>query len=497
MKQIFCCIAILLACNARLSAQLSPVGIFDHHQDIGEPKIKGSVVYDPVKQTYHVSSAGKNMWSNNDQFHFLWKKLKGDFMISATIRFIGSGTDPHRKLGIMAREELAADSRYTDACVHGDPLTSLQYRTAAGGNTEQVILSSHHPVHIEFERTGNKFTFLAATQGENYKSVSWEQTMGEELYAGIFLCSHNEDVVEEAVFSNVRIIIPADPNFRPYRDYIGSNLEIMEVATGQRQILHYAPNSIQAPNWTRDNLLIYNSEGLLYTYSLKDKTINPLNTGEARQNNNDHVLSFDGKQMAISHHVGEKRISTIFTLPSSGSDSPKQITNPELGHSYMHSWSPDARRLIFTGQRNNTFDIWSVDIATGKEAALTEDPALDDGPEFTPDGKYIYFNSVRTGTMKIWRMKPDGSEEEQVTFDEYNDWFPHISPDGKWIVYLSFPKEIPPSDHPFYKRVYLRLMPAAGGIPRTIAYIYGGQGTINVPSWSPDSKWVAFVSNTK
>jgi Tol biopolymer transport system component len=163
----------------------------------------------------------------------------------------------------------------------------------------------------------------------------------------------------------------------------------------------------------------------------------------------------------------------------------------------LHGWSPDGKKLIFTGQRNNRFDIWTIDIATKKETALTNSPVLDDGPEYTPDGKWIYFNSVRTGTMKLWRMKPDGSNQEQVTFDEYNDWFPHISPDGKWIVYIVFPKEIDPSDHPFYKKVYLKLMPAGGGVPKTIAYLFGGQGTINVPSWSPDSKRIAFVSNTQ
>ena len=97
--------------------------------------------------------------------------------------------------------------------------------------------------------------------------------------------------------------------------------------------------------------------------------------------------------------------------------------------------------------------------------------------------------------MKLWRMHADGTKQEQVTFDEYNDWFPHFSPDGKWIVYLSYPKEIDPSSHPFYEKVYLRLMPASGGVPKNIAYLYGGQGTINVPSWSPDSKRIAFVSN--
>ena len=127
---------------------------------------------------------------------------------------------------------------------------------------------------------------------------------------------------------------------------------------------------------------------------------------------------------------------------------------------------------------------------------MTDSEGLNDGAEYTPDGKYIYFNSSQTGKMQIWRMNPEGKDQEQVTNDEFNNWFPHISPDGKWIVYLSFPSDIDPKDHPYYKQVYLRLMPMAGGRSKVIAYIYGGQGTINVPSWSPDSKKVAFVSNT-
>ena len=404
----------------------------------------------------------------------------------------------HRKIGIIARDKLTANSRYADACVHGDNLSSLQYREQDGAQTEQMIISSHHPTDIQFERKGNLFTFSAAVFGENYKSVSKELSLLEEVYAGLFICSHVDTVKEKAVFTNVRIIIPAPANFQPYRDYIGSHLEVMDVRTGLRKILYSDPKSIQAPNWTKDGkTLIYNASGLLYRYELSNGKIEKLNTGFADQNNNDHVLSFDGRQIAISHHSGEKRVSTLYTLPVTGSDNPVQITSAAAGHSYLHGWSPDGKKLVFTGQRNNQYDIWTIDIKTKKETQLTNSATLDDSPEYSTDGHWIWFNSARTGTMKLWKMKADGTAQQQVTFDEYNDWFPHISPDGRWVVYLSYPKEIKADEHPWYQKIYLRLMPSGGGVPRTIAYVYGGQGTINVPSWSPDSKKIAFVSNTQ
>jgi Tol biopolymer transport system component len=117
-----------------------------------------------------------------------------------------------------------------------------------------------------------------------------------------------------------------------------------------------------------------------------------------------------------------------------------------------------------------------------------------DGPEGSPDGQWVYYNGNQTGTMQLYRMKPDGSGIEQLTFDQYNNWFPHISPDNKWIAYISFTDDIDPTQHPGNKSVTLKLMPVSGGAPRAIAYLYGGQGTINTPSWSPDSKKIAFVS---
>jgi len=360
-------------------------------------------------------------------------------------------------------------------------------------------MASNKAVNIELQRVGNTFTFSAATPGENYKTASKELLLNEEVYTGLFICSHNENVVEQAVFSNVRIIIPPAKDYRPYRDYIGSHLELMDVQTGLRKIIYSETGSIQCPNWTKDgkSLIFNSSAGLLYNYSFATGSVSKINSGSAINNNNDHVLSPDGKQIAISNYVGDKRTSTIFTLPLTGSDNPIKITSEDSGHSFLHSWSPDGKKLIFTGFRNKQYDIWSVDIATKKETQLTNLATLDDGSEYSPDGKWIYFNSVRTGTMKIWRMKADGSNQEQVTYDEYNDWFPHFSPDGKWIVYVSFPKEIDPATHPFYQKIYIRLMPASGGVPKTIAYVFGGQGSMNVPSWSPDSKRIAFISNTQ
>lgn len=479
-------------------SQSNSVGDFEHHQDVGGPILKGNTVYNANEQTYLMSGAGKNIWAREDQFQFAWKKIKGDFIIKATAVFLGKGAAGHRKIGIMARDKLTTDSRYADGALHGGLplLTSLQYRMNDGDTTGQVIIPSVLPTEIEFSRTGNVFSFSTAVYGENYKTVTKQVELNDEVYVGLFICSHIDTVMEQALFSNVRIIIPPAANYVPYRDYIGSNLEVMDVSTGHRKILHKAPNSLQAPNWTPDNRsLLYSSDGLLYRFDLKTSAITKINTGSINDLNNDHILSFDGKMIGISNHLGNR--STIYIMPTTGSDNPVQMTQESWGPSYLHSWSPDKKKLIYTAQRKGQWDIYQIDVATKKEIPLTNTPTLDDGSEYTPDGKWIYFNSTRTGTMQIWRMKPDGSNPGQVTFDDYNNWFPHVSPDGKWIVYIAFPKEINPDSHPFYQKVYLRLMKTSGSVPRNIAYLYGGQGTINVPSWSPDSKKIAFISNTK
>ena len=493
---------LLLALASPLAAQGSSLGDFEGHGDVGAPKLAGTGRYDAAKQEYTLSGSGVNMWGERDELHFAWKKLKGDFVVQGRLRFEGQGIDPHRKAGVIVRASLDADAPYVDAAVHGDGLTSLQFRRTKGAATEEVRSALTGAQVVQLERKGGLLTMSVARFGELYTTSEVKDlVLGEDVYVGLFVCAHNPDVVETAVFDNVRLVLPAPDSFRPYRDYIGSRLELLDVQTGVREQIHASQEPFEAPNWTTDGeALIYNtsgatdSRGRLVRFDLATRKGTPIDTGFAIRNNNDHVLSFDGKMLAISDHSAGDNQSVVYTLPATGG-TPKRIT--KLSPSYMHGWSPDGRFLVYTGGRGGEFDIYRIaSDGSGEEMNLTKNPGLDDGPEYSPDGKWIYFNSVRGGTMQIWRMRADGSQPEQVTNDLYNNWFPHFSPDGKWIVFITFPKDVPPADHPYYKPVYLRLMPASGGAPKVIAYLYGGQGTINVPSWSPDGRRLAFVSNS-
>ncbi|PWT92358.1 MAG: biopolymer transporter TolR [Blastocatellia bacterium] len=494
LQLILVTLIVLMSSNKTLSQQTS-LGAFGGQTDVGSPVHSGGASYDTENQEYTIEGSGTNMWAVRDEFHFVWQRLTGNFILTANARFISKGVEEHRKIGWIVRSNLDADAAQASVVLHGNGLTSLQFRRTKAGNIEEKISSIKAPNVLQLERRGNRYIMSVAQFGETFTSDEVSLDLGEEVYVGLFVCSHNKDVTEKAAFNNVRITVPANENFVPYRDYIGSNLEIMDVATGGRKTIYTAKDSFQAPNWTKDGrALIYNRNGRLYRFDLKNNIPEPIDTGFAINNNNDHVLSFDGKMLAISNHSKDDgNASIVYTVPVAGG-TPRRVTSN--GPSYLHGWSPDAKFLVYTGGRNNEFDIYKISVKGGEETNLTNSKGLDDGPEYTPDGKYIYFNSTRSGTMQIWRMKPDGSSQEQVTNDEFNNWFPHISPDGKWIVFLSFLKDVAPTDHPFYKHVYIRLMPIDQAKPKVIAYVYGGQGTINVPSWSPDSKRIAFVSNT-
>jgi tricorn protease-like protein len=483
---------LLTACQPAVSQ-----GIFDNSTDVGKLSHKGKTSYNASTQIYELSGAGNNIWFGSDEFHFAWKKMKGDFILQAKGLFLGKGTELHRKFGWMIRNSLDTSAATVAATIHGDGLTSLQYRKTAHANMEEIKSEIKGPDMIQLERRGKQYILSVAHFGEPYSVLETSDvSLNEEVYVGLFICSHNKEVPETVLFNNVRIIIPAKENFVAYQQYLGSHIEVMDIASGHRQIVYSDTTSLQAPNWTNDNKsLIYNRKGLMYRLDFgKNKPV-VINTGTINNNNNDHVISFDGKMLGLSGTSSDvKNSSFVYTVPLTGGI-PKKIT--PLSLSYLHGWSPDGKYLIYTGRRDTKdFDIYRIPADGGKEEQLTNTPGLDDGSEYSPDGKYIYFNSTRSGTMQLWRMMADGSQQEQLTADEYNNWFPHISPDGKWIVFLSFSKEVAPDDHPFYKHVYLRLMPVGGGKPTVIAYVYGGQATINTPSWSPDSKKIAFVSNS-
>jgi TolB protein len=488
---------ILLIGYSSIDAQ-GKVGIFDNHVDVGKNVKPGSATYIPSTEQYVISGAGYNVWADHDEFQFVYKKMKGDFILYTRAEFLGNWVNYHRKVGWMVRKTLDSNSAHVNAVEHGDGLTSLQFRRTTGAQTEEHKFKLTKANILQLERKGNTYIMRAAEYGNLFEIDSiTDIDLGDEVYVGLFVGSHNSDVLETGIFSNARITIPykgvADNTTQMT---LGSNLEIVEVASGKRDIIYKVPYSIQAPNWMPDGKsLIFNDfNGTIFNYNLATNKPTKITTGNVIKNNNDHVISFDGKMLGLSNYEKNLGGSIIYTVPITGG-TPKQVT--PKGPSYLHGWSPDGQSLVFCGERNGEYDVYKVPVGGGDEVKLTDAKGLDDGPEYTPDGKYIYFNSVRSGSMQIWRMKPDGSDQEQVTKDSLNNWFAHISPDEKWIAFISFlQSEVPPGMHPPYKHVYIRVMPFEGGKPTVVAYIYGGQGSMNTPSWSPDSKKLAFISNT-
>lgn len=476
-----------------------PLGIFDGHGDVGTNVKPGSAVFVQATGQYVISGSGYNIWGDHDEFQYVWKKMKGDFILYTRAEFLGSWVDYHRKIGWMVRKSLDGNSPHVNAVVHGDGLTSLQWRPTAGAQTLEHRMHLTKVNILQLERKGGRYIMRAAVFGEPFQTDTLTGVdLGDEVYVGLFVGSHNADVLETGVFSNVNITVPRPgESDQTTQMTLGSRLEILEVASGHRDVIYEVPSSIQAPNWMPDgqHLIFNDAKGAVYKFDLATRKPTPLNTGDVKSNNNDHVLSFDGKMLGLSSWVRDLGGSIIYTVAADGG-TPRQIT--PKGPSYLHGWSPDGKDLVFCGERDGEFDVYKVPAAGGAEVRLTTTKGLDDGPEYTPDGQYIYFNSVRSGLMQIWRMRPDGSNQEQITHDDYNNWFAHISPDGKWFVYLSFLKEETPANiHPPYKHVYIRLLPVDGkGTPKVLAYLYGGQGSINTPSWSPDGKRIAFISNS-
>lgn len=489
-----------MAVSGHALSQTPQPRLFPESRFIGEGtgSPAARVSYQPNSGTYQISGGGANIWDRADAFRYVYRKMDGDFIVYARARFTRPGGDPRRKLGWMIRHSLDTAGMQVSVAAHGDGLTALQFRKTPGGLTEEIRSAVTHADVLELERKRDTFIMRVAVYGQPFVSQRLVLPgMDSAVYVGMFVCAHDSAALETAHFDNVRLTVPysgAAGQEPPMR--LGSRLEILDVASGDRRVVLQMPHSIQAPNWTRDgqSLVFNDAGGTLYRFKPGGGPPRPIFTGKVNHNNNDHVLSFDGRMIGLSSHVQTLGGSVIYTVPLEGGQ-PRQIT--PRGPSYLHGWSPDGKYLVFCGQRQGEFDVYRIPSTGGEEQRLTSTPGLDDGPEYSPDGRFIYFNSVRSGSMQIWRMKPDGSDPEQLTNDSFYNWFPHVSPDGKHIVFLSFlPEETAADRHPPYKHVMVRIMDASGGEPSVLAYLYGGQGSMNTPCWSPDSRKIAFVSNT-
>jgi len=488
---ILICTLVFCAAPNLIDAQAAAatLGIFDDHGDVGTVLHPGSAEYDPSTASYTISGSGENMWFGKDAYHFVWKKVSGDISLTADADFITKTGNPHKKAVLMFRQSLDTDSPYVDVAVHLSGMTSLQYRDEKGVSTHEIQSNISAPTRLRLvKRDDYVHLWLGGPAGDlKVSGASIRSPLQGTFYVGIGVCSHDKDVVEKAVFSKVELTTPPAATGEPK---LYSTLESVAISSADRHVVYVAPEHFEAPNWTRDGAaFLFNSNGHILRLPVPGGEPAIIDTGFANRCNNDHGISPDSKWLAISDQSQEEHRSLVYLVPIEGG-TPRKIT--KNSPSYWHGWSSDGSTLAFVGQRNGDFDIYTIPVTGGDETRLTTAKGLDDGPDYSPDGKYIYFNSERSGLMQIWRMQPDGSGQEQITSDDFNNWFPHISPDGKWMVFLTYDKNV--TGHPENKDVKLRLMSLEDKKITVLASLFGGQGTINVPSWSPDSKQLAFVS---
>ncbi len=276
---------------------------------------------------------------------------------------------------------------------------------------------------------------------------------------------------------------------------VTSTLNTIALASGAQPLAVYTQSGyFEAPNWTRDgSSLIFDAGGRVLTIANRpgaEPTSLPM--GDLLGCGGSHGLSPDGHTLAVTCHTATSPETRVYLVafPTGG------VTRPltHLAAAYFHSWSPDGQTIFFTHPDRASGNIFSIHLDGSDEHALTTGSGISDDPDISPDGRVLYFNSDRSGSMQIWRMHPDGTAPEQLTKDDRVNWTPHPSPDGRFVVFLSY--EPGTTGHPSNRPVTLRLFTLATGQTRTLASFTGGSGSINVPSWSPDSQQLAYVSYT-
>jgi TolB protein len=461
------------------------IGIFDGHADIGAVVIPGTASFDAAAKTYTVTAAGENMWTNRDAFYLLWKKVSGDVQLTADIAFPRELGRAHRKAVLIVKQDLAADGAYADVAIHGSGLSALQYRRAKGANTQDIELNIDFPKTARVIKRGDVISMFLSMHGEplHQSGASIKLHFDGPFYVGIGLCSHDQDMTETAVFSRVDLRKPAPA---AGRSELFSSVQTIQTEDKFRRamMVRTVKGRIGAVNWSADGQTLYfNQDGRIEKMPVIGGRPENVAIAPHLWCDDNHGLSPDNSQLAVSCASAAGKPLSLYIVPLAGGAA-RQLTHG--GNAEFHGWSLDGTTIAFTGVHAGHSDVY-VSPAQGGEAKQLTSAGINDGPDFGPDGR-IYFTSDRSGTAQVWRMNADGTQPGQLTRDSGSDRFPHVAANGKQLVYLNTASAGEPAD------ATLRVMNLADGQSRVLVDVYGGNGTLNAPSWSPDNHHFAFTA---
>jgi Tol biopolymer transport system component len=484
------------------------------HQDIGAGEVPGTADFAGGVLTLQGTM---DLWGPADGCHFAWRPLHGDGELVARVTAMENpGGVGHAKASLCLRESLEPGSRSVTMCVTPGDGTQFLYRENKDEKTVRIfpdaeaqkvaVLKGQFPCWLKIVRQGNEFSGYESADGEKWElSGKITLPLAADTVIGLAASSHKKDILTKAVFDQIKFS-SASPEAasKAVKKSRISQLTTLGIDGTEQRVVYQANEAIEAPNWSPDGKwLVFNAKGSIWRIAA-DGSGPPeqIPTGDIKGANNDHILSPDGKTIYFSAK------GHIYGVPMEGGQ-PRRISNeqpPERKFQYfLHGVSPDGKTLVYAGVEAagddpfGRINLFAIPATGGPDTRLTDTSAPNDGPEYSPDGNWIYFNSEinakEPGHAQCYRMKPDGTGIEQLTHDDRVNWFPHISPDGKWIVYISYPPGT--VKHPPDRDVILRRMKPDGSEQSDITAFNGGQGTINVNSWAPDSKHFAFVAYVK
>ncbi len=475
------------------------LGLFEGQSDVGSAAPPGTGAYDSRTDVYTLTSAGANTWYRVDAFHYVWKRVTGDFALTAQIAFpphrYAHEPNPHRKGILMFRESLDPGSTYAAVAEHGSGMTALQYRDERGANTQDIELNIEAPQTVRIERRGATFTMLLSMKGEPLHPVgaSIALHLSDPLYVGLGALSHDGATTDEVEFSRVTLR-PLAPVSGAVRRVPYSTLQTIQTEDEFRRamLVRAVPAYVQSPNWAPDGRSLYVQEAghierIPYLTPPAGGPPQVIETGSLVDCSGNFGLSPDGKSLAVSCAEREHGPHQVYLLAARGHGAIRQVTTGTAS-SFFHAWSPDSRRIAFTRGSAGRADIFTIAARGGAEVRLTRD-TVNDAPDYSPDGKFIYFDSSRSGSTQIWRMAPDGSGAEQLTDDAHCNSSPHMSPDGKTVAFLRQPPGCSLDMGP----ASIELLSTGDGLIRELVSFQGNRGSLSMYGWG-DADHLAFVS---